>query len=167
MKLSSVGTGVAAASAIVFAAGCRTSDGPKALPPQPTEVVASRLSASAALPQDTDLNGYPDTIDLTVFVFDDRYPIPIDLPGSFVFKLSASKDAKLIREWDIPPDRVAAARRRMPAGPGYVFSLSLIENGGDQIEAQHVDLTAEFRPEKGPLVKARGGSTLRLGKLTQ
>lgn len=167
MNLQTVGMSVAGASAIALAAGCQTSGGPKALPPQPSEVVASRLSASAALPQDTDLNGYPDTIDLTVFVFDDRYPIPIDLPGSFVFKLSASKDAKLIREWKIPPDKVAAARRRMPAGPGYVFSLSLIENGGDQIEAQHVDLTAEFQPDKGPLVKARGGSTLRLGKLSQ
>ena len=55
----------------------------------------------------------------------------------------------------------------MPAGTGYVFSLSLLENGGDRIEAQHADLTADFVPTKGPLVKMRGGSTLRLGKLTQ
>ncbi len=32
---------------------------------------------------------------------------------------------------------------------------------------EHADLTAEFVPLKGALVKMRGGSTLRLGKLTQ
>jgi len=36
-----------------------------------------------------------------------------------------------------------------------------------ELKAQHADLTAEFVPLKGALVKMRGGSTLRLGKLTQ
>lgn len=158
----------ACAGACLMLSACAGSKpGNKPLPPQPAEVVPSRMTISAALPQDTDLNGYPDTIDLTIFVFDDRYPIPLDVPGSFTFKLSGSKEGKLLREWEIPPDKAAAARRRMPAGPGYVFSLSLLENGGDHIEAQHADLTAEFVPLKGALVKMRGGSTLRLGKLTQ
>ncbi len=152
---------------MVLSACAGTTTGSKPLPQQPTEVVPSRMTISAALPQDTDLNGYPDIIDLTIFVFDDRYPIPLDVPGTFTFKLSGAKEGKLLREWEIPPDKAMAARRRMPAGPGYVFSLSLLENGGDRVEAQHADLTAEFTPVKGSLVKMRGGSTLRLGKLTQ
>ncbi|MCC6229681.1 MAG: hypothetical protein IT432_10680 [Phycisphaerales bacterium] len=162
------------AFAVVFAAVCvamtacaGNKGGGKSLPQQPSEVVPSRMTISAALPQDTDLNGYPDMIDLTIFVFDDRYPIPLDVPGTFTFKLSGAKEGRLLREWAIPPDKVVAARRRMPAGPGYVFSLSLLDNGGDHIEAQHADLTAEYMPLKGPVVKMRGGSTLRLGKLTQ
>lgn len=155
----------AACMALAACAGNRPASSP--VPQQPVDVVASRMTISAALPQDTDLNGYPDMIDLTIFVFDDRYPIPIDLPGAFTFKLSGAKEGKLIRQWDVPADKAAAARRRMPAGPGYVFSLSLLENGGDRIEAQHADLTADFVPVKGPLVKMRGGSTMRLGKLTQ
>ena len=158
----------AAACAVSMLAGCASdTKGSKPVPTQPNDVVASRMSISAALPQDTDLNGYPDTIDMTSFVFDDRYPIPIDVPGAFTFKLSGGKDGRLIRQWDLPPEKVAAGRRRMPAGPGYVFSLSMVENGGDKIEAQHVDLTADFAPINGPMVKMRGGSTLRLGKLTQ
>ncbi|MFO0833981.1 MAG: hypothetical protein U0638_03350 [Phycisphaerales bacterium] len=156
-----------AGACMVLSACAGNKPGNKPLPQQPAEVVPSRMTISAALPQDTDLNGYPDTIDLTIFVFDDRYPIPLDVPGTFTFKLNGAKEGKLLREWEIPPDKVAAARRRMPAGPGYVFSLSLLENGGDRIEAQHADLTAEFAPVKGAIVKMRGGSTLRLGKLTQ
>lgn len=159
--------GVCAVACFVLPGCAGNKNGGKSLPQQPAEVVPSRMTISAALPQDTDLNGYPDTIDLTIFVFDERYPIPLDVPGSFTFKLSGAKEAKLLREWVIPPEKVVAAKRRMPAGPGYVFSLSLLENGGDHIEAQHADLTAEYTPLKGPVVKMRGGSTLRLGKLTQ
>ncbi|NUQ52421.1 MAG: hypothetical protein HUU19_06945 [Phycisphaerales bacterium] len=168
LRLSiAVCAGACAGACVVLAACAGTTTGSKPLPQQPTDVVPSRMTISAALPQDTDLNGYPDIIDLTIFVFDDRYPIPLDVPGSFTFKLSGAKEGKLLREWEIPPDEAMAARRRMPAGPGYVFSLSLLENGGDRVEAQHADLTAEFVPLKGALVKMRGGSTLRLGKLTQ
>jgi len=168
LRLSiAVCAGACAGACVVLTACAGTTTGSKPLPQQPTDVVPSRMTISAALPQDTDLNGYPDIIDLTIFVFDDRYPIPLDVPGSFTFKLSGAKEGKLLREWEIPPDEAMAARRRMPAGPGYVFSLSLLENGGDRVEAQHADLTAEFVPLKGALVKMRGGSTLRLGKLTQ
>lgn len=167
LRLSAVGAGAFAGACVVLSACAGTTTGSKPLPQQPTDVVPSRMTISAALPQDTDLNGYPDIIDLTIFVFDDRYPIPLDVPGTFTFKLSGAKEGKLLREWEIPPDKAMAARRRMPAGPGYVFSLSLLENGGDRVEAQHADLTAEFTPVKGSLVKMRGGSTLRLGKLTQ
>lgn len=161
-------TAFAAACGVTMMLGCAGDTvGSKPVPTQPVDVVASRMSISAALPQDTDLNGYPDTIDMTIFVFDDRYPIPIDVPGAFTFKLSGGKDGRVIRQWGLPPEKVAAGRRRMPAGPGYVFSLSMVENGGDKIEAQHVDLTADFAPINGPMVKMRGGSTLRLGKLTQ
>lgn len=163
------GLSCAAVIAGMMLAGCagRTTNGDRQFPTQPAEVVASRMTISAALPSDTDLNGYPDTIDLTIFVFDDRYPIPIDVPGSFVFKLSTSKDATLLRQWEFTPEQARAALRRLPPGPGYLFSLSLIENGDDHIESQYVDLTAEFLPSKGASVRMRGGSTLRLGKLTQ
>ena len=168
LRLSiAVCAGACAGACVVLAACAGTTTGSKPLPQQPTDVVPSRMTISAALPQDTDLNGYPDIIDLTIFVFDDRYPIPLDVPGSFTFKLSGAKEGKLLREWEIPPDEAMAARRRMPAGPGYVFSLSLLENGGDRVEAQPAALPAEFVPLKGALVKMRGGSTLRLGKLTQ
>jgi hypothetical protein len=124
------------------------------LRPQPADVQPSRLGVWATFPEDTDANGYLDTTVVTVYISSDTYPAPIAVPGSFVFRLM-SKDGKELAKWDIPEDKAIKAARKMPAGPAYFFRLCLLDVGTDKIDAAaDAQLTAEFKPRSGEVVRA-------------
>src|SRR5690606_21989879 len=81
---------------ICLLAGC-VADGPQ--PPerqQPRSIetpeglkVHTVVLAAEQYPADTDNNGFVDTFGVDVFLFprSDRFPLPIHVPGSFVFEL--------------------------------------------------------------------------------
>jgi hypothetical protein len=123
------------------------------LPPQPKDVQATKLGVWAGLPEDTNANGYLDTIDITVYVSSDTFPATIAVPGSFEFKL-LGKDGKEFAKWQITEEQAAKAAHKMPAGPGYYFHLSILDVANDQVDASDANLTAEFRPKVGEPVKA-------------
>lgn len=139
--------------AAALLAGCVSDEPHKRLAPQPANVQPSRLGVWATLPEDTDANGYLDTVDVTVYVSSDAYAAPIAVPGSFEFKL-IGKSGKELAKWDIPEARAAQAMRRMAVGPAYLFRLSMLEVGSDRVEAQPVNLAAEFRPKSGEAVRS-------------
>jgi hypothetical protein len=143
--------------------GCVSDEPQKKLGPQPANVQPSRLGVWATLPEDTDSNGYLDTVDVTVYVSSDAYAAPIAVPGSFEFKL-IGKSGKDLAKWDIPEAKAAQAMRRMGVGPGYIFRLSVLEAGNDRVEAQAVNLAAEFRPKTGEPVHAPL-TALQFGKI--
>jgi hypothetical protein len=124
-----------------------------ALPAQPRDVQATKLGVWASLPEDTDANGYLDSVDITVYVSSDTFSATIAVPGSFEFKL-LGKDGKEFAKWEISEAQAAKAAHRMPAGPGYFFHLSMLDVGTDQVDASEVNLSAEFRPKVGEPVKA-------------
>jgi hypothetical protein len=149
--------------AAVMLVGCVSDEPHKKLGPQPANVQPSRLGVWATLPEDTDANGYLDTVDVTVYVSSDAYAAPVAVPGSFEFKL-LGKGGKELATWDIPEARTAQSMRRMQVGPAYLFRLSMLEVGSDVLEAQPVNLAAEFRPKTGEPVRSPL-TALQFGKI--
>jgi hypothetical protein len=144
-------------------AGCVSDEPRHSMPRQPTDVQPTRMGVWATLPEDTDANGFLDTVDVTVYISSDRYPAPIAVPGTFEFKLMGKENKELAR-WDIPQDKARASARKMPAGPAYFFRLSVLDAGSDKFDPQAVDLTAEFKPVTGAPVRAPL-TALRFGRI--
>jgi hypothetical protein len=134
-------------------AGCVEEGRGHKLGAQPRDVEPTRLGVWATLPEDTDANGYLDTVDVTVYVSSDTYSAPIAVPGEFEFRLMG-RGGKEFSRWIIPEEKVGKSARRMPAGPAYFFRLSMLEVGTDQVDAHDATLTAEFRPKLGSPVRA-------------
>lgn len=116
---------------------------------------------------DTDGNGFPDTLPVTVYLFAEGYPLSIETPGTFRFELY-SAEGKLARVWTIDAAKAKQSVRRAGPGPAYVFALSLLDSGSDRVRRQTVDLSATFTPESvsnpdgGTPVKART-TTIQIG----
>ena len=153
----------AAAGVLATVAGC-VSDEParRAVAPQPAGVRPATLFLSADLPDDTDGNGYVDTVDVTIYVFGEGYEAaPIFVPGTFEFSLN-HRGGPEMAGWTLTPDQAAGTLRRFAPGPGYRIRLSLLDLGlSDVMPAQEVDLAATFTAAAG---EARANSTaLRFG----
>jgi hypothetical protein len=153
------------ALALSVASGC-VSDEPRRpeIPAQAANARPSTLQVVAGNPRDGNGNGYIDTVSVTAFLWEEqRSPIPLAVAGSFVFVLSRSDGTQLAR-WEFDEIRAAAAQVRMPAGPAYVFELSLLLQASDKVDAQQVELSATFAPRIGDPVKSAAGTGLRFGK---
>lgn len=140
-------------------------DKPNAMPEkQPEWVQPSRILVASQLPEDSDLDGYIDTIPVTLYLFDERYPFAISKPGSFVFRVSIP-GGKQLAEWTMDEGTTQSAMRKLRPGPGYLFKLNLIEGGGEVRQATPAELTVFFRPsDGGPELKSQGATAFRLGK---
>lgn len=150
-------------------AGCvtesvQTSTG-TSLPPEPKRVdpppESLPINAMAVLkdqrPIDTNGNGFPNRLNVRVFLFARPYPTPRHDAGTLSFHyypvgtvdpvLGASAPA--LATWTFGPDRLAAAAMRNIIGPGYEFSLDISTIGLPSIDADAADLVVEFEPEGG------------------
>ena len=133
--------------------------------PQPAQVTVGKVWISSTPPQDTDVNGFFDTVDLTIYLFAPNFPASILVPGEFTFELhsKSAPDAKPIVTWQISKEAAAAATGSSAVGPYYFFRLSLLDRGGDVMADQTADLVATFTPERGGPVKEV--VTFRVGRL--
>ncbi len=129
---------------------------------QPEWVRPARLLVAMQLPEDTDANGYMDTVPMIVYLFDDRYPLAISSAGTFSFKLKTTAGHE-IGVWTIDAKQAAASVRKMKPGPGYQFRLDVRQFGPDKRDSGTVDLTAEFKPEVGNPVTG-SATAFRLGR---
>lgn len=152
------------ATMLLGLAGCTTttvstSDGrpmppdPRPAPETPENALANRLVMSTTRPQDTNGNGYPDLIPVGVTLFAEPHATPVWRRGSFRFVVGGVKevnepDARPIAEWVLPPEEVQESRVRTMLGPGYSFSLSLLDNPSDRLPLIEVNLRGEFIPEE-------------------
>jgi hypothetical protein len=146
-------TGLALVFSAALLGGCVSDEPHRPIPPQPADIEPTRLGVWATLPEDTDANGYLDTVNITVYISSDSFAAPIAVPGSFEFRLLA-KGGKELCKWTISEEKTAKALRRMPAGPAYFFRLSMLDVGSDKYDGQGVDLAAEFKPRTGSPVRA-------------
>lgn len=147
--------------------GCVTEGGrpTRSFPRQPESVQATIIQAYATPPRDTNANGYADTVNVTVYLFDEKYPVPILLPGVMVFEFR-KPDGSAVAQWSMTQEQVASAAKQLPPGPGYDFILSLVAASvSDRLEPQAVDLSVTFAPTWGNAVTSLGGTTLRLGRI--
>jgi hypothetical protein len=131
---------------------------------QPDWVQPSRILLASQLPEDSDQDTFIDTIPVTVYLFDERFPLPISVEGAFMFRVSVPGGKKLA-EWNMDAAQTTAAIRKMRPGPGYLFRLNLAEGGGVVRETTSAELTVIFRPASGTAeIKSQGATAFRLGK---
>ncbi|MDX2148449.1 MAG: hypothetical protein SFZ23_13095 [Planctomycetota bacterium] len=134
--------------------------------PPPRGAQPNRMLVSAAEPQDTDGNTFPDEILVTMYLFDDAHATAsIAPPGSTVIRLVRQPEGEVLREWTFDEAKTKGALRRGPVGPAFEFRLSLLENGGDVAPPTPVDVVPLFTPTGGEPVRSRGTATVRLGRL--
>jgi len=158
------------------------SDGPADKPqprPQPTSIAVGKVWISSTPPQDTDVNGYFDTVDLTIYLFGEKYPASLLIRGEFTFDLVAkpSGDTKPgapkpapFATWTIPAAAASANTGSSAVGPYYSFRLSLLDRGtptGDRLPDQTADLIATFTPTpaSSPGQPVRETVAVRIGRL--
>jgi len=122
-----------------------------------------QVQLTVGLPFDSDGNGYPDTMQAVVYLFpDSRFSDqPVRDEGTFDFVMNDPTGA-LAARWVFPPEIVAQAERRMPAGPAYSMYLRLAE-GKDVMRPTPMDVRVQFVSVTGTQVRSSGRSSVRLG----
>src|SRR5690606_26939944 len=134
-------------------------------PRQPEDLVAgSAVLTVSQFPEDSDADGYADTILATVHLFshNPRYPLPITPPGAMRFFL-VDEGGRMVAEWAFSAQDTARRRHPSGVGVGYVFNLDLEAAGAERIPPTDATLRCEFVPESGAAVQSRGGVTVALG----
>ncbi len=154
-----------------------TSDGwqmppePRAAPATPPSARADRMAfLVGSKPDDTDNNGYPDTIRASVALFSSEHPTAMRQDGAFVFFLyeqgrTASPTAQPIAQWRVEGEALRSTFAVAQYGPCYQFSLSLLETpAGDRLRSDRADIICRFEPADGsPAVTSSGVRTLQIG----
>lgn len=153
-RLSLFVRGIAALAPALLGA-CVTEGPPTARNPPPVpapsadiQPVAIDVSASR-FAQDSDKNGYADSITLSVFLFNiEKYPASLTAHGQFVFELS-DESGKRICDWAMSEAQIQAAKRELLAGPGYVFRITMRDCGTDELPRTDAQLNCMYIPAAG------------------
>ena len=132
-------------------------------PPRGAPVTEMVVAPGAT--EDTDGNGYTDSVRVVVYMFHDsaRYPPPIWAEGTLTFALRG-RDGREIGRWEFPPEAMARARVTLAPGPAQAFSLHLLARGADVSAERSAVLSCTFKPVSGAPVEARSQPTLILGR---
>lgn len=148
---------LASLAAAMFLFGC-VSDKPAHREVRaPADLRPEHLVIAAYPLLDDDNNGYPDTIPIVVYLWDERYPLPIWAEGSIRFRL-VDENKHLIAEWEVPADVVRASRRRDQVGAAHQMTLDIRDATSDIRPLTNARLTGAFVGENG--VKAESGRPL-------
>jgi hypothetical protein len=154
-----------------------TSDG-RPLPPEPSPVQAPppglkvdrMVFMVGSKPDDTNGNGYPDSIKASVALFSLKHPTSIREDGSFVFTMYQpgrinTPNVKPLGEWRIAGPALAQTMDMAQYGPFYRFQLSLLEVGDDRLPLERADLVCRFEPADGsPPITSDGVRTIQIGR---
>lgn len=148
--------------------GCVT-ENPRSrpVPPPPKDVRPNKLLLSVnKFGADSDGNGYIDSFDATVYLFDERYiNTSLAVPGRLTFRLTTVQGAS-IHEWALSEEATTAALKPEQAGPCYFVRLSLLERAlKDNLPSQTAEMSAWFSPARGEPIRSTGGIPLRIGPL--
>lgn len=166
----------------VFLCSCETerittSDG-RPLPPTPRPVQAPPPGLKAdrmvfmvgSKPDDTNGNGYPDSIKASVALFSTRHPTSIREDGAFVFTMYPPgqinvPQVKPLGEWRITGQALAQTMDMAQYGPFYRIQLSLLEVGDDRLPLERADLVCRFEPADGSTpISSDGVRTIQIGR---
>lgn len=138
--------------------------GRKPLPSQPKALDVGIVEAYPSVPIDTDKNGYVDTIEVTAFLFPDRFkhPAPLWIKGQFIFRMT-DPDGNLLAQWEFTEEETARARRVFPVGRGHWFRLNMLDVGTDRTDVKSAALSCKFVPTNGDVVEMARKTSFRLG----
>lgn len=157
-----------------------SSDG-RPLPPVPHEAAPAPAGAQAntmaffvsSKPDDSNGNGFPDLIKVTVALFAQPHPTAVQASqgGSFVFTLfpqgqTGLPGVKELGMWSLEGDAVTRALARAQYGPCYQFRLSLLESaGGEFLQLDRADLVCRYVPPgEAQVVRSDGVRTIQVGR---
>lgn len=147
--------------------GCAGTPKPKPAPPPPAGTQPTDLLPFVGFMEDSDSNGYRDTMVLTLLMFARNHAeTSVYAEGTLDLRLVA-KNGKVIREWKLPPDVVAGLAKKMPAGPTYFIRLSLLDDpAGDKTDEALADLQIAFSQGETPPIRttATGITVGRVGR---
>lgn len=139
---------------------------PRAIPAQPEGIMPEHMVLLAEPPEDTDADGYFDTLRVVVSLFDEEYPFALRLPGTFVFTLRDA-DGRVLSEWRFDRSDAERALAASQAGPSYRFTLSARDAEDGQRDAPSAGLTGQFTPEGGTPVRAQRELGFRWGRVSR
>ena len=164
----------------MFILGCQTTNvefsSARPLPPdpKPAKPVPSSATANAMAlavegkPADTDGNGYPDTITVSMYLFSLPHASPMFEDGTFVFTLQRdgsadADDSHHLGQWRLNVDEIQ--RGRTIYGPSHLVRLSLLEIGSDRYPLMSANLHCRFEPADGrDAISPRGVHWVQLGR---
>ncbi|MCC7388224.1 MAG: hypothetical protein IT431_05605 [Phycisphaerales bacterium] len=139
------------------------SDKPAARPVQAPGDLRPEHMVIAAYPLlDDDNNGYPDTIPVVVYLWDDRYPLPMWADGAITFRLLDDQE-QVIAEWEVPADVVLASRRRDQVGAAHQMTLDIRDATSDVRPQTNARLTGEFVGSDGQKAKCGRPLGIQIG----
>lgn len=120
---------------------------------------------------DSNANGYPDQLNVTVALFNSEYPSPVEARGAFIIRVfeqgdSLEDETDALLQWRFEPDEVAAKESVAMYGRCYQLPLDMLELGTDVLRPIHGNVAAEYVPtDGGPAVRSsRELRPVRLGR---
>ncbi len=142
--------------------GC-VAEGPRRKPIRPPADLRTDLVTVATYPLiDNDNNGYPDTIPIVVYLWDNRYPLPMWGEGGLRFELRDAEQ-RLIAEWDVPQELLASSRRRDQVGASHVLTLDIRDATTDVLPLTNARLSAEYTGQDGTVAKTARPLGIQIG----
>ena len=149
-------------SACVGLAGCVADEPTRPQLKPPADLRPDLLMIAVYPLLDDDNNGYPDTIPMVVYLWDDRYPLPLWADGSIHFSLT-SETGQTIAEWDVPADVVAASRRRDQVGAAHHMTLDIRDATSDVLPLTNARLSGEFIGTDGTRAETKRFLGIQIG----
>jgi hypothetical protein len=160
-SIQTVMAGLGAVAAFLTG-GCVTEGGRQRpeLPTPPSDLRVTQVMVAVGMPEDTDRNQYLDTYPVTVYLFDDRFPLPVHAEADFSFEMIFRTDKGEVIDRRRPRwsfSAVEANNRVARREPGlcFEFRLSLLDHGGDRIDDASGQLELTIRPKGGDEVRAQ------------
>lgn len=147
----------------VLAMGGCVSDGPQHKPIRPPADLRPDLVTVATYPLiDNDNNEYPDTIPIVVYLWDNRYPLPMWGEGGMHFELRDA-DQQLIAAWDVPNELLTTSRRRDQVGASHVLTLDIRDATTDVLPLTNARLSAEYTGADGSVARTARPLGIQIG----
>jgi len=126
-------------------------------PPPPSSPINEIALLKGMRPLDTTGNGFPNRLEVSVYLFSRPYPVPRFAEGTLVFTLQApSETRELLAEWQFGSREMASARFRDVIGQGYKLNLDLEAIGVASFPYESADLRVAFEPASGGKVQPGG-----------
>jgi hypothetical protein len=151
--------------------GWRMPPAPRSAPTPPASARADRMVFTVgSKPDDTNNNGFPDGIQVSVALFSSQHPTALRQDGTFAFTMYrqgefGAAEAKPMYEWKLSKEQVLNGQTQTYVGPSYLFQVSLLDMGTDRLPLERADLVCRFEPSDGSAaVHSDGVRSIQIGR---
>lgn len=131
--------------------------------PAPQSAMINDLAVLKGMrPLDTTGDGFPNQLDVSVYLFARPYAIPRFADGELIFTLTVPREVEPIAVWTFDSTALAASRIRNVIGEGYSVQLDLAKVGVSSMPTGSGDLKVVYVPrDGGDRVESNGVQAVR------